>query len=65
VLARLPGTDFPAPLSRQRGGYAMWMQLFTVVLTVALAFAVGAIALEAKEEAKSRNLPVRNLRPRS
>lgn len=43
----------------------MWMQLFTVVLTVALAFAVGAIALEAKEEAKSRNLPVRNLRPRS
>ena len=39
----------------------MWMQLFTVVLAVALAFAVGAIALESQEEAK----PIRNLRQRS
>ena len=39
----------------------MWIQLFTVALAVALAFAVGAIALESQEEAK----PVRNLRQRS
>lgn len=42
----------------------MWMQLFFVVLAVALASAFGAIALEAKEEAKSGNLPIRNLRQR-
>ena len=36
----------------------MWMQLFTVVLAVALASVVGAVALESKEEAK----PIRNLR---
>ena len=34
----------------------MWMQLFSVVLAVALASAIGAIALESKEEAKSDNL---------
>ena len=38
----------------------MWIQLFTVVLAVALASAVGAIALEWKEEAK----PIRQLRQR-
>ena len=29
----------------------MWIQMFTVVLAVALASAVGAIALESKSEA--------------
>jgi hypothetical protein len=38
----------------------MWMQLFTVALAAALALAVGAVALEAEDEAK----PVRNLRQR-
>lgn len=43
----------------------MWIQLFTVVLTIALGFGLGALALESYEEAKSgRNLPVRNLRQR-
>ncbi|MEP7031042.1 MAG: hypothetical protein ABI830_08935 [Pseudolabrys sp.] len=36
----------------------MWIQLFTVVLTIALGFGLGAIALESYEEAK----PVRHLR---
>lgn len=38
----------------------MWIQLFTVVLAIALASAVGAIALESHEEAK----PLRTPRPR-
>jgi hypothetical protein len=38
----------------------MWIQLFTVVVAIALASAVGAIALESQDEAK----PVRNWRPR-
>jgi hypothetical protein len=38
----------------------MWIQLFTVVLAIALASAVGAIALESQDEAK----PVRTPRPR-
>jgi hypothetical protein len=38
----------------------MWIQMFTVVLAVALASAVGAIALESKAEAKSSNMPVRD-----
>jgi len=39
----------------------MWMQLFTVVLAIALGSALGAVALESHEEAK----PVRNWRQRS
>lgn len=42
----------------------MWMQLFTVALAAALALAVGAVALESEDEAKSGELPVRNLRQR-
>ena len=42
----------------------MWIQLFTVVLAIALGFGLGALALESYEEAKSGNLPVRNLRQR-
>lgn len=38
----------------------MWMQLFTVVLAIALGSALGAIALESQGEAK----PVRKLRQR-
>ena len=38
----------------------MWIQLFTVVLAIALGFGLGALALESYEEAK----PVRNLRQR-
>jgi hypothetical protein len=38
----------------------MWMQLFTVVLAVALGFGLGAVALESHEEAK----PVRHFRHR-
>lgn len=38
----------------------MWIQLFTVVLAIALASAIGAVALESQDEAK----PVRNLRQR-
>lgn len=38
----------------------MWISLFTVVIAIALGFALGAIALESHEEAK----PVRNLRHR-
>jgi hypothetical protein len=40
----------------------MWMQLFIVALAAALALAVGAVALEAEDEAKPGELPVRNLR---
>lgn len=36
----------------------MWVSLFTVVLAIALGFALGAVALESQEEAK----PVRNFR---
>lgn len=39
----------------------MWMQLFTVVLAIALGCALGAVALESRGEVK----PVRNLRQRS
>ncbi len=43
----------------------MWIQLFTVALTAALALAVGAVALESDDEAKpARHLPVRNMRQR-
>jgi len=38
----------------------MWMQLFTVVLAIAVGFGLGAIVLESYEEAK----PVRSLRHR-
>jgi hypothetical protein len=51
-------SDFPRAKSRQRGGYAMWVSLFTVVLAIALGFALGAVALESQDEAK----PVRNFR---
>jgi hypothetical protein len=57
-----PRADFPVRFSRQRGGYAMWMQLFIVAFAVALALAVGAVALEAEEETGSGNLPARNVR---
>ncbi|HEY4141385.1 MAG TPA: hypothetical protein VGM57_08235 [Pseudolabrys sp.] len=42
----------------------MWTQLFIVALAAALALAVGAVALEAEDEAKSSNLPARDLHPR-
>ena len=38
----------------------MWIQLFTVVLTIALGFGLGAIALESYEEAQ----PARQMRHR-
>jgi hypothetical protein len=34
----------------------MWIPLFTVVLAIALGFALGAVALESRDEPK----PVRN-----
>jgi hypothetical protein len=36
----------------------MWISLFTVVLAIALGFALGAIALESQDEAK----PARDFR---
>jgi hypothetical protein len=36
----------------------MWVSLFTIVLAIALGFALGAVALESQDEAK----PVRHLR---
>ena len=36
----------------------MWISLFTVVLAIALGFALGAVALESQDEAK----PARNFR---
>lgn len=36
----------------------MWISLFSVVIAIALGFALGAVALESQEEAK----PVRNFR---
>jgi hypothetical protein len=36
----------------------MWISLFTVVLAIALGFALGAVALESQDEAK----PTRNFR---
>lgn len=50
--------DFPRAVCANEEAYAMWIQLFTVVLTIALGFGLGALALESYEEAK----PVRNLR---
>ena len=38
----------------------MWMQLFTVVLAIAIGFGLGALVLESYEEAK----PARSLRHR-
>lgn len=38
----------------------MWIQMFAVVLAVALASAVGAIALESRAEAKSANMPIQD-----
>jgi len=37
----------------------MWISLFTVVLAIAIGFALGALALESYEEAK----PARHFRP--
>jgi hypothetical protein len=45
---------------RQRGGYAMWVQLFSIVFTIAFGLGLSAVVLEAQEEAK----PVRNFRHR-
>jgi hypothetical protein len=42
----------------------MWTELFIIALAAALALAVGAVALEAEEEAKPGNLPARDLHPR-
>jgi hypothetical protein len=52
--------DFPRAALRQRGGYAMWVQLFSIVFTIALGLGLSAVVLEAQEEAK----PVRNFRHR-
>jgi hypothetical protein len=38
----------------------MWIQLFTIVFAIALAFGLGAMVLESYEEAK----PIRNFRHR-
>jgi hypothetical protein len=38
----------------------MWIQLFTIVFAIALGFGLGAMVLEAHEEAK----PVRDFRHR-
>jgi hypothetical protein len=36
----------------------MWVSLFSIVLAIALGFALGAVALESQDEVK----PVRNFR---
>jgi hypothetical protein len=49
-------SDFPRAACANEEAYAMWIQLFTVVLAISLGFALGAMALESYEEAK----PVRH-----